>query len=113
MAEVAESQRILTQSETDQQMLVWLRDQLSHFKEGGNGRRYSDSIVSRFGELIESQTTFKRCLDAVTDAQKLAMHQMQFAQSALKQVERTMMIADHFEKIGNGKTHAAIDLKGE
>jgi hypothetical protein len=102
----------VTQAETDQQMLDWLRKQLSHFSENGTSRRYADSIVSRFAELIESQATFKRCMDYVQDAQKLAMAQMQIAQSAMKQVERQLALVEKHER-NNGKAlpAPAVDLK--
>ena len=90
MSQSAESPRIKSQLETDREMLIWLRDRLSHFAEGSGNHCYVDSIISRFAELSENEVMFKRYIETVLDAQKLAMAQMQFAQSALKQVERQL-----------------------
>ena len=73
---------------TDQQMLDWLREQFSRSEDGGYDRHDSDAVVARFAELIENQNTSRRVLSRVADAQKLAMAQMQFAQSALRQLEK-------------------------
>lgn len=70
------SPRVITHAETDQQML-----------EGGGNRHYTDAIIARFGELIESSYTFRRSLEAIQDAHKLAMAQMQFAQTVVHQLE--------------------------
>jgi hypothetical protein len=108
------SPRLVTQAETDQEMLGWLRDKLSEkYREGGASRHYTDAIIARFAELIENQGTFKRSLDSIADAHKLAMAQMQFAQSIVHQLEKQV---HELEKIGyrNGKADApAVELKGK
>jgi hypothetical protein len=112
MKQVQSPSRVVTQQETDQKMLEWLRDRLSNFSEDGYARRYSDSILARFAELIESQATFKRTLGTIDDAHKLAMAQMQFAQSVVKQLERHVETLERIEHT-NGKSVPAIDLKGQ
>lgn len=103
----------VTQLENDQRMLDWLRERMSKFAEDGYARRYADSIIARFAELIESQGTFKRSLDAIQDAQKLAMAQMQFAQQVVRQLEKQVETLERIEHRGNGKHAPELDLKGK
>jgi len=112
------SRVIIQQRENDEQMLAFLRDKLAEkYKEGGGNRHYSDAIIARFAELIENQNTFKRSLDSIRDAQKLAMAQMQFAQTVVNQLERQIQLIEKPEAHkGNGKTEKAIpavDLQGQ
>lgn len=116
MKPALQSQRVITQAETDQQMLDWLREKMAEkFAEGGPSRRYSEAIVARFAELIDNQSTFKRGLGSIEDAHKLALAQMQFAQSVVRQLERQVEVIENAHR--NGKTVPAavpaIDLKGE
>jgi hypothetical protein len=111
-----QSSRVVTvQQQTDQQMLDFLRDKLAEkYKEGGGNRHYSDAIIARFAELIENQTAFRRSLETIQDAHKLAMAQMQFAQTVVHQLENQV---ERLEKIEhrNGKSlpSPAVDLQGE
>jgi len=108
----AESLRVDTQSETDEKMLAWLRQKLAErFSETGPSRAYSDAIISRFAELIENQSTFKRSLDSIQDAHKLAMAQMQFAQSVVRQLERQVKALEDSKR--NGRALPNVELKGE
>src|SRR5947209_1679938 len=108
MSRLSQSARAYTQHETDQQMLDWLRAKLAdRFAEGGNGRHYADAIIARFAELIDNQGTFKRGLGTIEDAHKLAMAQVQFAQSVIRQLEKqveTLALTDR----RNGKNVPAI-----
>ena len=108
------SSRLVTQADTDQEMVNWLRDKLSEkYAEGGASRQFTNAIIARFAELIDNQSTFKRSLDAIQESQKLAMAQMQFAQQVANQLEKTVQT---FEKLGhrNGKTETpAVELKGQ
>jgi len=109
--------RTVTLQETDQQMLAWLREQFTKFKEGGYGRHYSDAVVARFAELIDNQTSIKRAMGSIEDAQKLAMAQVQFAQSVVKQLEKQLRAISESEHRSNGNAltaaESAVDLKGE
>ena len=91
------SPRIVTQADTDQEMLNWLRDKLAEkYTDGGASRQFTNAIIARFSELIDNQSTFKRSLDAIQESQKLAMAQMQFAQQVANQLEKQVQA---FEKI--------------
>jgi hypothetical protein len=76
-------------------LLQWLRNKLSNYTEDGLGGMVADNVITRFAELIKLQESFKetqqhllRAVDALETAQKMAMSQLQFAQSVVHQLER-------------------------
>jgi hypothetical protein len=109
----SQSPRVVARHETDQQMLEWLRGQVSHFSEGD--RRHADSIVALFAELVDEQATFKRALSTLQDAHKLAMAQMQFAQSVVNRLVRhfeSLQITEH-PNGDDGESSPDIDLEAK
>src|SRR5262249_6765698 len=74
--------------QTDKELLVWLKSQLSRIKESELGQHYQDLVMGRVAELIESIASFRTMLARIVDANKLAMNQLQFAQMAIHQLQR-------------------------
>jgi len=90
----AELPPLRTLEEEDKRMLQWLRKQIMHFAEEGGNRNYGDFCIARIAKLIEDQKTVAHAVITMQDAHKLALSQMQFAQSVVRQLERRVEQAE-------------------
>jgi hypothetical protein len=96
MTQPIESPRPTPQIVTDRQILEYLTKEVAkHSRDGGYKRQLGDVIVSRFAELIENQESFKRVVDSIHDAHALALKQVEFAQSAIRQLEKRIQSMEH------------------
>jgi hypothetical protein len=84
---------VLTDSDADQQMLDWLCGQVGTLEEGR-------AAMARIAELMQNEAAVRRSLVAVQDAHKLAMAQLEFAQSVVKRHQRQLETAGQGEVTG-------------
>jgi hypothetical protein len=90
-----ESPRSTPQIEIDRRMLDWLREQFA-------GSSEADAAIARFSELLESQNTWLHMLETIKEAHKLAIKQLEYAQSAIRALERQVQsLVSEFPSNGN------------
>ena len=104
---------VASNTESDRRMLIRLRENAEKFSDAGYGRDTWNAIVGRFEELSRNQNSWRQMAETVADAHKLALKQLEYAQSALRQLERAVGSGRPITMLENNGGRGDLETKGE